>query len=110
MSIGTKGALNVPLKGDKYWTKTLQAVNQMVVEAKNVEKESEPLVAGSCKNSSGEGLPCMCLLQTLSIYWPLSAEMGCWVRQVFVQAKYINIYTAVPSKNGITVRENNLAK
>lgn len=81
MPIGTKRAPNIPLKGSKYWTKTLQAVNQMPLGAKNVEKESEPLAAGSCKNASGEGLSCMCLLQTLCMYWPLSAEMGCWIRQ-----------------------------
>lgn len=109
-SIGTKGTPNVPLKGGKYWTKTLETINQMPVEAKNVEKESEPLAAGSCRNAPGEGSPCRCLLQTLNMHWPLSAYMGCWVRQAFVQAQYIYTYTPVTSKNGTTVRENNLAK
>lgn len=105
MPIGTKGAPNFPLKGSKLWTKTLQTVHQMPVEAKNIEKESEPLAAGSCKDASGDSFPCTCLLQTLSIYWPLSAEKGCWIRQAFAQAQYINIYTPVLSKNVTTVRQ-----
>lgn len=57
MPIVTKGAPNFSPKGSKLWTKTLQTVNQMPLEAKNVEKESEPLAVGGCKNASEEGSP-----------------------------------------------------